>query len=530
MKKSIFYLIIILSVLFIMGILSLKNGKIGITNIMAYTTACGAGPNLVSGMDAVYPPCPYPPPIMSAGDVNYWVAFAPSGTPVPSLGVENIVATAGNYHPNEAFGVNYLKVTWTVDIDSKSMQKIYYDWPYYENVGSDPGNTTDAKNWSDYGYIRFYMYCNEFNNDFGSSVNLSQTATLYDGSLSKTVGPVQFVSQWNEAINPQGFIFHCTSSLNFIANSYDRTNTWNAGYFNISNVVRFSIDAPGANYSDLRNGQVYLYYDFLTLGAKDAVPSYGMVTGGSVKTARGAKPVEGANIQWNLPPLPTITPAMPVTGFHVYRSENYSGVSVSGHPYYSVGIYANNVTNVVDTACPGGNTYCYKVMILNNGPNNVVPTEVANTINGTYHESLLDDVGEICGWVDVVPSATPTPTSTWDTSITPPTATSTPTVTPIVGFADAHVYPNPFNPMAGSKTFYVNNVQPGTKVTIFAMDGALVKVLETEGIAGRFAWDGRNNNGTRVVSGLYYLVLEFEGATEVKRVIVCYKCDPVYHP
>ena len=75
----------------------------------------------------------------------------------------------------------------------------------------------------------------------------------------------------------------------------------------------------------------------------------------------------------------------------------------------------------------------------------------------------------------------------------------------------------------------MNNVAEGTKVYIYAMDGSLVKNGTVLG--ADFRWDGKNNNGTKVVSGLYYLVLEDnDHKTKIFRIIICYKCDPVYKP
>lgn len=98
--------------------------------------------------------------------------------------------------------------------------------------------------------------------------------------------------------------------------------------------------------------------------------------------------------------------------------------------------------------------------------------------------------------------------------------------------ANARVFPNPFNPNKGKGKFKVGNVQLDTKIHIYSMDGSLVKDgVYTDASKGYFEWDGRNKNGSKVVSGLYYLVLEDpKKKTAVFRIIVCYKCDPVYDP
>ena len=81
----------------------------------------------------------------------------------------------------------------------------------------------------------------------------------------------------------------------------------------------------------------------------------------------------------------------------------------------------------------------------------------------------------------------------------------------------------------GTGQFKVAQVPDGTNVSIYSMDGSLVKDGTFSASMGYFSWDGRNKNGTKVVSGIYYLVLKTpDGDTRVYRVIICYKCPTVY--
>jgi hypothetical protein len=62
------------------------------------------------------------------------------------------------------------------------------------------------------------------------------------------------------------------------------------------------------------------------------------------------------------------------------------------------------------------------------------------------------------------------------------------------------------------------------------MDGSLVEEGTKKTEFAPYEWNGRNKNGSKVVSGLYYLVLETPaGEKIVKRIIVCYECDPLYN-
>jgi hypothetical protein len=199
-----------------------------------------------------------------------------------------------------------------------------------------------------------------------------------------------------------------------------------------------------------------------------------------------------------------------------------------------------------DTTCPGGNTFCYKILTCNNGPTADWNDEKTNTINGSYNEPLLNatNVIEICGHVLAPATPTPSYTPVLSPTITPTfcsnCATATPTSIPTFSgtpqLSNAYVYPNPFNPNGsvngGDKFFHVGNVADGTLIHIYSMDGALVFDGTYTASTGGFTWDGTNKNSSKVVSGLYYLVLKDpkSSKTAVFRVIVCYKCDPVYKP
>jgi len=95
------------------------------------------------------------------------------------------------------------------------------------------------------------------------------------------------------------------------------------------------------------------------------------------------------------------------------------------------------------------------------------------------------------------------------------------------GFADSGVvlhgnYPNPFNPV----TLLCYDLPRPTSVTlsVYSISGRLVSVL-ADGVrqeSGRHAvpWDGRDDDGARVASGVYFYSLEAEGETVTKRMLL----------
>ncbi|MCJ7576992.1 MAG: T9SS type A sorting domain-containing protein, partial [candidate division Zixibacteria bacterium] len=95
-------------------------------------------------------------------------------------------------------------------------------------------------------------------------------------------------------------------------------------------------------------------------------------------------------------------------------------------------------------------------------------------------------------------------------------------------FALYQNYPNPFNPTTripftvhGSQ-FMVRRPIP-TTLKIYNILGQLVKVLvDEEKVAGAYTtyWDGKDQNGQPVSSGIYFYKLEAGDFTEVKKMVL----------
>jgi hypothetical protein len=578
MKKTTINLIILLSVIAAVWGISFIANSINPPYVYAFDPNYASGyttQNLVNAMDAGHtsPSAMLYPPIGAELDVNGWTGGSyPDVFIIPTPVVDDFHSQDSG-EPGNVYGSSLLWVLWSGNsIDSPqyvhltnyaSITKGY--GMNFENYGcgglttvpsaglpTTIGSLTEtAGDWGCYAYIRFMMYFN-FQANNGSAAGVSQRAALYDGNVTLTAGAVTVNIQG--IINPEDFINHYTMSLNYLRNQYD---TVSGRYFSVSNIADVIIKEPETDYSlwnrpapgAFGSGwtSIIMYYDKLTLGAQTDIPLYDSPPGITVTTAyNGVMPI-GAYIKWS--PFTGAQPSLPVTAYHVYR-KLITGTAGNDDPYVSVGIVPSGAPflGITDTACAGGNVYCYKVLSCEMGPIDDNPLlERANTINATYHEPLLHDsnvnVARMCAYINPIPTNTLTPTisPTFCTSnCGTPTPTFTITPQPTAENIDkAHVYPNPYNPNAtpgpgntgGSGKFYVDNTPDGTEIHIYAMDGALVKEGTFHSVAGRFTWDGKNKNGSKVVSGLYYLVLQSpDKKTKVFRIIVCYKCDPVYHP
>ena len=87
-------------------------------------------------------------------------------------------------------------------------------------------------------------------------------------------------------------------------------------------------------------------------------------------------------------------------------------------------------------------------------------------------------------------------------------------------------YPNPFNPETWIPFKLASSGQ--VVIRIYSLDGELVNTLELGRLyAGDYSekhraayWNGRNFNGERVASGAYFYVLEFQGQTDTRKMIL----------
>ncbi len=89
-------------------------------------------------------------------------------------------------------------------------------------------------------------------------------------------------------------------------------------------------------------------------------------------------------------------------------------------------------------------------------------------------------------------------------------------------------YPNPFNPRKGKLAIQlkVKDFSPDAKVYIYSLDGSLVRVLDVEDPGelnvedGLAYWDGRDESGREVATGVYVVVLVNGSEKLYKKVVV----------
>jgi hypothetical protein len=85
------------------------------------------------------------------------------------------------------------------------------------------------------------------------------------------------------------------------------------------------------------------------------------------------------------------------------------------------------------------------------------------------------------------------------------TSFETPYIKPLESFDKLFVYPNPFNIKTGENLLTIDGLIRDSEIKILTIGGALVAQFFSPG--GRTAyWDGRDNNGEFVNTGVYIIV------------------------
>ena len=78
------------------------------------------------------------------------------------------------------------------------------------------------------------------------------------------------------------------------------------------------------------------------------------------------------------------------------------------------------------------------------------------------------------------------------------------------------VYPNPFNPKKQTAGLTIENLTALATVKIYTIAGSLIRKLVDDNGDGRIAWDGKNDAGNEVASGVYIGFVDGKGTKKIK--------------
>ncbi|MCL1971470.1 MAG: T9SS type A sorting domain-containing protein [Endomicrobia bacterium] len=92
------------------------------------------------------------------------------------------------------------------------------------------------------------------------------------------------------------------------------------------------------------------------------------------------------------------------------------------------------------------------------------------------------------------------------------------TANAVKAFEDVRYYPNPIQPSKGLNysRMQFSNIPAGTRIKIYTMLGQVVRDLEADA-SGMAVWDGKNDAGEKVASGVYIVYMK-DGSGNKKRI------------
>ena len=137
-------------------------------------------------------------------------------------------------------------------------------------------------------------------------------------------------------------------------------------------------------------------------------------------------------------------------------------------------------------------------------------------VNITVDNNILNqNQGQYTGTITITSNDPDNPTVTVDVTLT---------ATCVL------VKPNPYDPTKGNLTFFGDGIVPGqTTIKIYTLNGELVRKIGTASIfSGKnmeavpnFSWDGTNENGEQVTSGIYlYSFTTSSGFSQSKKLVL----------
>jgi len=91
---------------------------------------------------------------------------------------------------------------------------------------------------------------------------------------------------------------------------------------------------------------------------------------------------------------------------------------------------------------------------------------------------------------------------------------------PQADLSGAHVYPNPCKSSRGCTGVTFTRLTLRATIHVFTVSGEKVKTIEKNNNIDSMGWDLRNENGSRIASGLYLYVIKGEGATKKGKIVV----------
>ena len=92
-------------------------------------------------------------------------------------------------------------------------------------------------------------------------------------------------------------------------------------------------------------------------------------------------------------------------------------------------------------------------------------------------------------------------------------------VVSVPGLPSVKIYPNPFNPNTSTSGMTVANLTSSAVIKIYNISGELIRTLNYNG-GGQAVWDGTNETGNKVASGIYIIFINSSDGSKTFKVAI----------
>jgi len=73
--------------------------------------------------------------------------------------------------------------------------------------------------------------------------------------------------------------------------------------------------------------------------------------------------------------------------------------------------------------------------------------------------------------------------------------------------SSVRIYPNPYIPKEKTGLLYFDGLTNKATIKIYTLDGMLTRTIEKDDVTDKKSWDGKNDGGEDVASGIYFYVI-----------------------
>ena len=94
-----------------------------------------------------------------------------------------------------------------------------------------------------------------------------------------------------------------------------------------------------------------------------------------------------------------------------------------------------------------------------------------------------------------------------------------PQANPQTDLSQIVVSPNPLRPALGHTVMTFSKLPPNARIRIYSYLGELLKDLSADAL-GKAPWDGTNQSGQMVASGVYFACIESQHGTKTKKMVL----------